>query len=91
LFITKTNSQTTSSVAHCDWLKSLAVKVLEIWSWRKFWIMKRKRRFHVTDAWRVAPWPSDRFGISCQQLVTTLLILSDLLRGCSNKSDTVMI
>jgi hypothetical protein len=33
---------------------------------------------------------------SCQQavnmhLVTTLLILSDLLQGCSNKSDTVMI
>ena len=28
---------------------------------------------------------------SCQQLVTTLLILSDLLQGCSNKTVTIMI
>ena len=32
-----------------------------------------------------------KFGTSCYQFVTTLLILSGLLQGCSNKSDTVMI
>jgi hypothetical protein len=32
-----------------------------------------------------------KLSTSLEQLVTTLLILSDLLQGCSNKSDTVMI
>jgi hypothetical protein len=32
-----------------------------------------------------------KFGTSCfKTVVTTLLILSDLLQRCSNKSDTVM-
>jgi hypothetical protein len=35
--------------------------------------------------------PSSLLELSCQQLLTTLLILSDLLQGCSNKSGTVMI
>ena len=32
-----------------------------------------------------------KFGTSCQQLMTSLMALSDLLQVCSNKSDTVMI
>ena len=32
-----------------------------------------------------------RLVTSCQQLATTLLILSDLLQGCSNKAVTIMI
>ena len=31
----------------------------------------------------------NNFGTSRQQLVTTLMALSDLLQGCTNKSDTV--
>jgi hypothetical protein len=33
----------------------------------------------------------NKFGTSCYQLVTNLMALSDLLQGCSSKSDTVMI
>ena len=33
----------------------------------------------------------NKFGTRCQQLVTSLMALSDLSQGCSNKSDTVMI
>ena len=33
----------------------------------------------------------NKFGTSCQQVVTTLLILSDLLQSCSNKAVTIMI
>ena len=33
----------------------------------------------------------NKFGTSCQQLVTSLIRLSDSLQGCSNKTDTVMI
>ncbi len=37
------------------------------------------------------PCSCKKFGTSCQQLVTSLIALSDLLRGCSNKSDTALI
>ena len=33
----------------------------------------------------------DKFGTSCYQLVTSMVVLSDLLQGCSiNKSDTII-
>jgi hypothetical protein len=41
----------------------------------------------------LVPSCCDKFGTSCQQLVTSLMALSDLYlwQSCSNKSDTVMI
>jgi hypothetical protein len=37
----------------------------------------------------LVPSCCNKFGTSCWQLVTSLMTLSDLLQGCSNKSDTV--
>jgi hypothetical protein len=39
----------------------------------------------------LVPSCCNNFGTSCWQLVTSLMALSDLSQGCSNKSDTVMI
>ena len=39
----------------------------------------------------LVPSCCNKFGTSCSQLATSLMALSDLLQGCSNKSDTVMI
>ena len=39
----------------------------------------------------VFPCCCNKFGTSCQQLVTGLMALSDLLQGCSNKSGTALI
>jgi hypothetical protein len=39
----------------------------------------------------LVPSCCNKFGTSCQQLVTSLMAVSDWLQGCSDKSDTVMI
>jgi hypothetical protein len=39
----------------------------------------------------LVPSCCNKFGTSCYQHVTSLMALSDLLQGCSNKSDTIMI
>ena len=39
----------------------------------------------------LVPSCCNKFGTSCSQLLTSLMALSDLLQGCSNKSDTVMV
>jgi hypothetical protein len=70
----------------------------------RFYVCNRQTT-HVKISHLVASLPTNRQQVvfallvpSCQQVwnnlstvATTLLILSDLLQGCSNKSDTVMI
>jgi hypothetical protein len=38
----------------------------------------------------LVPSCCNKFGTSCWQLVASMMALSNLLQGCSNKSDTVM-
>jgi hypothetical protein len=57
----------------------------------------RSIRVYTCTAYRqvvfalLVPSCCNKFVTNCEQLVTSLMALSDLLQGCSNKSDTVMI
>jgi hypothetical protein len=49
---------------------------------------------NLFTSWRqvvlLVPSCCNKFGTSCQQLVASLMAFSDLLQGCSDKSDAVM-